>query len=109
MQRLRAGGGATARHDHVARLHEQVHDLGEAVEVAIELRVVGAPVDEFVVGVLVAATDHDGLAAVGVPHKFGQKIEVIVGAVAAVARKTVKRSGRSPSCFPGSGRAPPAG
>ena len=66
VERLGASRRAAPCDDDIAGLHEQVDALGKSFDVAGELWVLGAPLDQLVKGVVVFAADDDGLASVRV-------------------------------------------
>jgi len=78
MQRLCACGCSTPSYYRIAGLHQKMNGFRISLEVAIELGMEGPPVDEPVVGVLVAAADDNGLAPVGMGQKFRKQVEMVV-------------------------------
>jgi len=68
-------------------------DVGVAFEVEIELGMKRAPMDELVVGFVIAPADHDGLAPVGMAHERGKEIEMVVGPIAAGGQEDGEKVG----------------
>ena len=59
-----------------------MHFLGEAVDEAVEARILRAPVQHLVVNLAVPAADDHRLDPIGIRQQHRQQLEVIVGAVA---------------------------
>ena len=105
MKRFGARRGAATRHDHIAGLHEQMDHFRITFEVTVKFRMIGAPVDQLVVGLLVFSADHDGLHPVGVLHQRRQKLKMLVRSVSTRREKDREEIGPQAKTFHAQGAA----
>ena len=81
MQRFGARRGPAPGHDEITHLHELMHHIGVTFDVHRQIRVLGAPMHQLVIRLLVSPANRDHLQVGTMPQQFGQHHKMIMGSV----------------------------